>query len=486
MSQPTKSFYAKFRMDNGPLKIWDAFIISENKDRVDHWKGDEHPQSDAAVSAEPAPRNEFESLAASFQNSINIFQNTVPFIMRMLPVLLQLMDDRSVREFTRKRGVCLEKGEFETYSLSIEYLGELTRRIERGTSIRAGVASLPNMFLVGLVSAYDKFLSDLIRVIFMERPELLSSSERNLSFKDLIEIGSVEAARERIIDKEIETVIRKSHSEQISWLESKLNMPLTKDLDIWPDFIEICERRNLFTHTGGVISEQYLKICKDHGCSLEDKNIGETIVISARYYEHAVAVVLEFGMKLVQVVWRKLLPEDIKRAANTLNHFSYGLITKRKYKLAAKMLRFGLYEMKKHGTEAIRKMMVVNYANAEKLGGNIELSSQILDGEDWSASTDSYRICVAPVKDEIETVISLMPRVIETSTMKIENFREWPVFETVRSDPRFVEAFERSFGQRLLAEREATKPREREIATDIDSDPADDTSDSVPNESTLH
>jgi len=56
----------------------------------------------------------------------------------------------------------------------------------------------------------------------------------------------------------------------------------------------------------------------------------------------------------------------------------------------------------------------------------------------------------------------------------------------VRSDPRFVEAFERSFGQRLLAEREATKPREREIATDIDSDPADDTSDSVPNESTLH
>ena len=74
MSQPTKSFYAKFRMDNGPLKIWDAFIISENKDRVDHWKGDEHPQSDAAVSAEPAPRNEFESLAASFQNSINIFK----------------------------------------------------------------------------------------------------------------------------------------------------------------------------------------------------------------------------------------------------------------------------------------------------------------------------------------------------------------------------------------------------------------------------
>ena len=117
--------------------------------------------------------------------------------------------------------------------MSIDHLSELTGRIERADSIRSGVHSLPSMFFVGLVSAYDKFLSELIRAMFIARPELLSSSERNLSFKDLMEIGSVEAARERIIEKEIETVIRKSHSEQISWLEAKLNMPLTKDLDIW-------------------------------------------------------------------------------------------------------------------------------------------------------------------------------------------------------------------------------------------------------------
>jgi hypothetical protein len=263
-------------------------------------------------------------------------------------------------------------------------------------------------------------------------------------------------------------------------------VPLTRYLDIWPDFIEVCERRNLFTHTGGVISEQYMKTCKEHACNLENRATGQNISITPTYYEHAVAIILEFGMKLVQVIWRKLVPGEVDLAAEKLNGFSYRLITQRKYRLAATMLKFGLHEMKKHGPEAIRKMMVVNYANAEKLGGNVELSRKILDTEDWSASTDNYRICVAAVKDDVEMVISLMSRVVETTTMTISSFREWPVFETVRSDPKFIEAFERGFGQKLLAEREATKSREGEAEGEIDADPADALSGTVPNDPTIH
>jgi hypothetical protein len=34
--------------------------------------------------------------------------------------------------------------------------------------------------------------------------------------------------------------------------------------------------------------------------------------------------------------------------------------------------------------------------------------------------------------------------------------REWPVFENLRSDPHFVETFEREFGQRMVADLEAS------------------------------
>jgi hypothetical protein len=44
MSNVTKSVYLKFRIDEGPIKTMDAFIVSEDKDREDRWRADEPPE----------------------------------------------------------------------------------------------------------------------------------------------------------------------------------------------------------------------------------------------------------------------------------------------------------------------------------------------------------------------------------------------------------------------------------------------------------
>jgi len=130
----------------------DAFIISPNKDRVDKWKADDPPEPEPSDSTKPTSNNSFAELANSFEKAIDSFQNTVPFIMQMVPLLLQISDDHSIRGFTKKHGVSLEEEErlFETYSLCIEHIGELTRRIEKRISIRSGVAALPSMFSRGI------------------------------------------------------------------------------------------------------------------------------------------------------------------------------------------------------------------------------------------------------------------------------------------------------------------------------------------------
>jgi hypothetical protein len=131
-------------------------------------------------------------------------------------------------------------------------------------------------------------------------------------------------------------------------------------------------------------------------------------------------------------------------------------------------------------------MMVVNYANAEKLAGNGSKATEILDAEDWSASTEDYRICVAAVKDDVEGVIRMMKHVVESGGMKIASFRDWPVFESVRTDPRFVEAFEREFGQKLIMDKET---RSLEAGkTDIDEGESEMALDAAEpqNKSTIH
>jgi hypothetical protein len=304
---------------------------------------------------------------------------------------------------------------------------------------------------------------------------MLSSSERNISFKDLTEIGSVEAAREQIIEKEVESVLRDSHSQQIDWLEKKLEIPLRKDLKIWSEFIELCERRNLLSHTDGLVSSQYVAVCKRHDVDLKDIVVGQRLGITSKYYQRAVYIILEFGIKLTQVVWRKISPDKIKKADVELDEASYRLIVRRRYSEAITLLRFGLYEMKKHGDEATRKRMIVNLANAEKLNGNKDEAERILHNEDWSAATDAFLVCVAAVRDDVQTIIRLMKPAVASGHLKIDDFQNWPVFEKVRSDPVFVETFEREFDRRIVEDFEASSPRKSQIEAEDDGDPVSQT-----------
>ncbi|HEY3623105.1 MAG TPA: hypothetical protein VGL12_12070 [Roseiarcus sp.] len=114
--------------------------------------------------------------------------------------------------------------------------------------------------------------------------------------------------------------------------------------------------------------------------------------------------------------------------------------------------------MKKHGDEATRKRMVVKLENSEKLRGNKDEAEKILSSEDWSAVTDGFLVCVAAVRDDVQTVIRLMKPAVAAGHLKIDNFQDWPVFEKVRSDPAFVETFEREFNRRIVEDLEALTP----------------------------
>jgi hypothetical protein len=282
-----------------------------------------------------------------------------------------------------------------------------------------------------------------------------------------VEIGSIQTARERIVEKEIESLIRESHVKQIRWLENKLGLKVTKDLPIWPEFVEICERRNLLTHTGGVVSSQYLEACREEGHLQPALSIGDRLKSDGQYYRRAVTVFLEFGSKLVQVTWRKILPEQIEDACSSLNELSYRLISKRQYEAASSMLKFGLFDIPKQGSDAIRKTMVINYANAVKLSGHSEQSLAILNAEDWSASTEKFKICVAAVKDDAETVMSLMKRVVDTEQLTIADFRSWPVFEKLRTNSKFVTIFEETFGTKIIDD-QGLKGTDNQKANDIE------------------
>ncbi len=149
-----------------------------------------------------------------------------------------------------------------------------------------------------MISQFDSFLGGLIKAIFYAKPALVNSSEKLLNISQLSEFDSINAAKEYIVEKEVETVLRKSHSEQFDWLENKFNVKLRKNLPAWKTFIEITERRNLFVHSNGIASSQYIKVCNEHSVEIDVK-VAQELSASLEYFTEAYHCIYEIGVKII-------------------------------------------------------------------------------------------------------------------------------------------------------------------------------------------
>jgi len=211
----------------------------------------------------------FKSIIAGFTNDIEALHTTLPLTMLIIESNKRL-NRKKLHDFVDTRGQVHESESIRRVLISHDAYQEysiLERRVKRAESASTLV---PRSFLVALVSQYDAFLGSLVRQMFTDHPGRLNASEQSLTFKDLLEFSSIDDARDHVIDSEIEKVLRKNHTEQFDWLEKQLGISLRQEMDIWPTFIEITERRNLLVHASGRVSKQYINICRRHKVKLSE------------------------------------------------------------------------------------------------------------------------------------------------------------------------------------------------------------------------
>ena len=343
------------------------------------------------------------------------------------------------------------------------------RKRVRQTSIAYSV--VPRSFQVSLVSSYDAFLGKLISSLFQLRPELLRSSDRTFTYSQLAEFSSISEARDQLLEKEVETLLRKSHSEQFDWLESKFAVKLRVDLPIWPTFIEVTERRNLFVHADGIVSSQYLKVCREQGVALENETkAGVQLEVPQKYFEIAHEAIFEIGVKLGQVLWRKLQPAEIEAADANLANVCYELLRERKFRLAQRLLDFACSTAMKHVDESYRLIFLVNRAQSYKWDGQNEKALEIVSSQDWSATAPQFQLAASTLRDEFGKAIDLMKAIGANGNPSKEAYKTWPLFREIRKTKEFAVAFEKIFGE-PLGKAVPIEKKLLEASEDIDGEP---------------
>ncbi len=340
-----------------------------------------------------------------------------------------------------------EKGEiFYTFSPEASYN---VNALQKNAEIAATASDIiPNSLFVSMISQYDCFVGKLIRHIFEVKPQILNTSEKNLTFSKLIELNSIEEAKELIIEKEVEAVLRESHSAHFDWLEEKLKLELRKGLPAWQTFIEITERRNLFVHCNGVVSSQYLSTCKKNKVSIgDDVRIGKELSVSREYFESSFKCLYEISTKLTQVIWRKLIPLDLEKADQSLNDVCFELIKNGQYTLADNLLDFATQTLPRHYNEETKNVFIINQALSLKLGGNKDSAEKIITSKDWSATSNKFKIAKDALLDDFESVGRLMKIIGSNGEISKLSYKAWPLFLEFRKTSIFTDVYKEVFNE---------------------------------------
>lgn len=343
------------------------------------------------------------------------------------------------------------------------------RKLKRHADIaRHSNKIVPRSLFVSLISQYDAFLGRLFRSLLLLKPEILQGTERSITFPELMTFSSMEAAREYILEKEVESLLRESHVTHFDWLEKKFNIELRKGLDVWPAFVELTERRNLYVHCDGIVSSQYLANCRKQNVNLpESTKLGHELHITPEYFTEAANVIFEVGVKLAHVLWRKARPDQRIEADENLGLIGFDLVVSRRYKLALKML--GMIEScgKKYSSDESKRRFLINICQTHKWMGNNEKCLQLLCEEDWSSCSDAFQLAVATLKDDFAQAAIIMERIGVNAVPAETDYRDWPLFQKFRKETIFLETFKKIFAKDFSELEPTPRPTKTKMEIEI-------------------
>ncbi|OCK41825.1 hypothetical protein BA195_13620 [Tenacibaculum soleae] len=403
---------------------------------------------------------EFDNNLSDFLNHIESLNETLPLTIALLNIKDKSREEE-LKKFLAEKDVTKEKAKIED-TTDVENIEEeeyvtlknfqdaiVFEELQKNIKIsNLAFKVIPESLFVSLISQYDAFLGKLIKIIFELYPEKLNSSEKNLTFSLLNSFENIEKAKEYIIEKEVESILRESHCYHFEWLEKKLNLPLRKKLPIWPTFMEITERRNLFVHTHGVVTSQYLAVCKKHNVNLAKKiKVGSQLSVSPKYFEESFQCLYEITVKLTQVIWRKLISNDLEDADASLNDICLDLIQREEYKLADILLEFATEILPNHFNEMTENIFIINKALSKYLAGKKEEAKKILSKTDWSAKSNNFKLAVAVLEDDYEDIYPLMEIVGNSNEIPRHAFQTWPLFKFLRKKKEFKDKYKEIYDE---------------------------------------
>jgi hypothetical protein len=405
----------------------------------------EEPQN-----AEPA----LAEVAKSFDASVRAMHLAFNLA---LPALAEAHSERLgfIRRYLEGKGDTEKDAEEKLlYLTHAQYLTGFSREIQ--AFLGGGVELIARGFFITTFTILDTLFAGLHKQALLLPTAAHSVKERQVTFKDLVESGSIEEVRNRVIDEAIDDFLRGSYSEQLRLLGVATGQSIDLEAVPWPQFTEAAQRRHLAVHTDQKVTRQYLQECeKAHYNFGNDRpEVGAALPLPPDYLRQSLAVVEEIGLKAIAFFGPIIGPLEVERLNEWLAEAVYFYVAEGRYP-AAVSLGTMLIHPRRTLPMPLRLRLTVNVAQAHKWMGN-EDECQRLIGQDWSAYDPDFRCAHAVLRDDIDQVIDYVKKGPKDDRT-FEGLVFWPLYQKMRESEVFRAAVAEHFGREIPKTMQSTE-----------------------------
>ncbi|WP_141104874.1 hypothetical protein [Thioclava sp. IC9] len=350
-----------------------------------------------------------------------------------------------------------EDGEedFERHSFVIhdDDITAVAQKLSTTSQMLKAARSIQRANLSALIAEFDFLMLRLLTSVCQDFPEYLISDEETISVGLLRSGKSFEDWQAEQIERKISRKLRESHQDLIDWILTDVaklkDSSKVHSSHFYRDFLEVCQRRHLFIHNGGIVNEDYLEKCKGAGFKIEQlPKIGTALSIDPEYLRSSAARVYLVGAFIIHLVFQSIYSEKRQFSFRALLSASHEFLLSDLTKMAERIIDFAEFNSTKFDHD-LRLKFGINRALARLYEPNTDKDTQnknarqVLDKYDWSVVDPILKLALACVRRDFSDLTKLAEEAHKAG-LEFQDANSFCVFREAREIEGFMDCFPRS------------------------------------------
>jgi hypothetical protein len=289
--------------------------------------------------------------------------------------------------------------------------------------------------LIMAVSQAEVAAAMVIAHLYELYPKKLDSSEYRFSLAELKDLGSLDDAKELLIERRVGDVTRGSILDWIDTIKQESGISAGYVEARRDDLEEIGLRRNLLVHADGYINRVYDKKAK--GTNKAGGVLGSYVGVPMPYLSQVLDLIETSFLLLIAEAWSKTAGKEAhEEISDLLVDAAYDFLKSERWDAAETLSQFVMGD--KHTPDHLKLMARFNYWQARKWSGRFDKDREDVKDFDCRALGAPFALGRAALLDDAVGFFPLLESVLGSGALAVWQVEEWPIFRDMRKDAQYT------------------------------------------------